>query len=85
MRNYQMFKKSEMELAEAVNKSTQAIKEKYDRIKDLELYYIPDTWLNDREKSILMEEQRYRLNQQQQQNAYREAGYYHVAHPQQTK
>lgn len=60
MRQYSMYRKSEMEIAEAVNKSTQAIKEKYDRIKDLELYYIPKNWLSEREKHMLEEESRMR-------------------------
>ena len=39
------FKKTEPEIAKAVNKSPQAIKEKYDRIREYEMYYLPDSWL----------------------------------------
>lgn len=56
MRSYSQFRKTEVEIADAVNKSTQAIKEKYDRVRDRELYYIPETWLSEREKNSIKED-----------------------------
>ena len=56
MRSYSQYRKTEVEIADAVNKSTQAIKEKYDRVRDRELYYIPETWLSDREKNSIKED-----------------------------